>query len=336
MRDLVPHVVVEDEYDLLRPSDRRDGYQDLAAVRERAVDRVDEVHLDLLARGHYVLLVPVCRLGDERLDSWVVPARRVEELGPSVLVVAGVDDVVHALSDVEVDRGRAEYVPGVVEDELDVGRDVGDRPVLERYRVLDEVPDVLLVVEDPPALHLGDLDEIVLEERHQGKRRLRAVDRAVVAELVERREEPHVVEVAVAQDDGVYLVQVDVRPVKARVGVPAVLRPGGDPSVHQHLALRGLDEPARPPHLLSRAEALYRDMLGRGEPRAEDALAQLPVEPLPLVAPGPHRVIHGLDGRGRDVRGLSHLDLPTRAPHQLAQVVAHVGGEGSLGCWPRS
>ena len=66
-------------------------------------------------------LVAVGALGDERLDPRVVPAGRVEELGPSVLVVARVDDVVDPLADVEVDGRGTQDVPRVVEDELDVG-----------------------------------------------------------------------------------------------------------------------------------------------------------------------------------------------------------------------
>ena len=207
------------------------------------------------------------------------------------------------------------------------GRDVGDRPVLERDGVLYQVPDVLLVVEDPPSLHLCYLDEVVLEQGHQGERGLRAVDRALVAELVERGEEAHVVEVGVAQDDRVDLVEVDVRPVEAGVGVPAVLRSRRYPGVHQDLALGRLDEEAGPPDLLSRPEALYRDLLRGGVPRPEDGLAELPVEPLPLVAPGPQRVVHALDRGRRDVRGLPDLHLPARLPHQVAQVVADVRGE---------
>jgi hypothetical protein len=105
--DLVPHIVVKDQDYLLSPSYGRYRDQHLPTVGEGAVDGVDEVHLHLLARRHDVLLVAVGGLGDQGLDSRVVPAGRVEKLRPAILVIAGVNDIVDPLADVQVHGRRA-------------------------------------------------------------------------------------------------------------------------------------------------------------------------------------------------------------------------------------
>src|SRR5207245_11187731 len=126
---------------------------------------------------------------------------------------------------------------------------------------------------------------VILEESQQGKGRVAAADRLIVAELVERAEEAHMVQVRVADYDSVNLLESHICPVQAGVGIPVVPGTGMDSAVEEDLALRRLHQEAGPPHLLKSAESLDRDLLRRCEARAEDGFPQVPQKELPHPVP---------------------------------------------------
>ena len=119
--------------------------------------------------------------------------RGVEEPCLLELDVPGHRDVVQPVADVEVGDRRSEDVPRVLEREADVRGDVRRLAVLQGDRVRHGLPDVRGFVGGLPGLAHGHLDEIELEEGHEVPRRRGRVDRALVAVLVQGRDEPRVV-----------------------------------------------------------------------------------------------------------------------------------------------
>ena len=110
--------------------------------------------------------------------------------------------------------------------------------------MFNDLADISQIVQHVSAFKRGDLDEVVVKQRHQRKRRLRAVNRSSVTVFVENWEEPGVIEMRVADHHCIKLIQIYISPVKPRISVPRLLNARMDAAVEENFALRGRDQNA--------------------------------------------------------------------------------------------
>ena len=242
----VAHELLDDQHDLLGPSDREDGHEHLAAVLGRLLQVLSEL-LGRIGPGRLDVVVPtVGGFDDQGLQPGEPVSGGVEK--PSLLVfrVPGEGDVVESVADVEVGDGGSEDVSRVVEGESHVGGDVRRLVVLERDGVQDLLPHVLGLVGGLLVLAESQLDVVQLEQGHEVPCGRGAVHRPLVAVLEQRRQGSAVVQVGVGYDDGVDVVQrLDLG--DAEVG--GVLGAGVQSAVDEDLALPRGEQGAGPPDL---------------------------------------------------------------------------------------
>lgn len=158
-----------------------------------------------------------------------------------------------SVADVQMSHATSEDVAGVVEGESRVGGDVCDFSPFEGDGVFDHFLDVVDVEECFFGLFEGDADEVEGEECGNVSRWGGAVDGSAVTHLKQERDTAAVVEVGVAEDDGVEVFDFELGAVEVGVGL-LVLHGDVDAAVEEESAFGGLEEDAASADLTCAAE----------------------------------------------------------------------------------
>ena len=108
------HKLLDDEHNLLRPSDCEDGDNNLSAVLGGLFKEVVKLLGCISTAGLHVVVSTVCGFHDHGLQSDELGVGLVEEPGLLVLGVTGERHIVESVTDVEVCDGRTEDVTCVV------------------------------------------------------------------------------------------------------------------------------------------------------------------------------------------------------------------------------
>src|SRR5579884_1864785 len=203
---LLLHILVNDKHDLLGSANCGHWDYDLSSLLECFVYEFHEVALDLLSWRHYVLLCTVGALCYQRFDPLVIPKSWVEKSRLSILVIAGVYNVVSTLANVKMHGCRSEYVSSIVENKLHIRRDIGDQAVRNRDRMFYHFPYVALIIDHPRSLSLPEFHHVSLKQCHERKSWLSAINRSVISIFVQRWKETRVIEMSVAYYNRVKLV----------------------------------------------------------------------------------------------------------------------------------
>ena len=207
-------------------------------------------------------------------------------------------------------------MPGVVQREPHVGRDVGGLAPSERDGPCHELPDMGRVVEALPRLLIGDLDRVEEHEGHQVPGRRGAVDRPVVAVLQQHRDEPAVVQMGVGHHHRVEGIEGKEL---GRIEVGRPVRTGIDPAVDQHLGVLGGEQVGGAPDLPVPAQGGVPGPQFLLEPVPGDPDTDLLQERAPaveLVAEVDPDLLHGL---GRDRAGPLDGRDPSDLPFELIE-----------------
>src|SRR3989344_4574109 len=246
--------LVHDQHHLLRPAGAQDRDQHLPLPADGADDDPGDLVLGFLLRGQDVVLAAVCRFDDHAFQPGERCGCRIEQPGPAVLLVSGIEHVVQAIADMEVDHGAPQGMAGIVEGDAHVRGDVRDLVEVQGDGVFDLFPDLVAGVDGLFPLIAHDLHEVQLQQGSGVPRGLGAVDRPAVAELVEIGYHAAMVHVRMGEDDRVQLLDVEFRGLK--IGIRLVSHVPGrvDAAVHQDPGFRGLEEKAAPADLPAGAQ----------------------------------------------------------------------------------